>query len=139
MRIFVFKTCTSNAASGLLSYLYTVARNLRLECETPELKDSFRVESSLIVEDVIAFLLSLVPFLNAGTLTLIVDLGFQRLGFRITRREFRKEPMKSLFWALCLVFIGSVVAVIIQTRLSGLEPLLVLLILIVAYLALTQV
>ncbi len=92
----------------------------------------------MIVEDVIGFLLSLVPFLNAGTLTLIIDLGFERLGFKITRREFRKEPLKSLFWALCLVLTSSVVAVIIQTRLSGFEPLLVLIILFAAYLALTQ-
>jgi hypothetical protein len=90
------------------------------------------------VEDVIAFLLSLVPFLSAGIMTLIIDLGFQKLGFKITRREFKKEPVKSLFWALCLVFISSVVAVVIQTRLSGLEPTLVLVILFVAYLALTQ-
>ncbi len=92
----------------------------------------------MIVEDVIRFLLSLVPFLNAGTLTLIIDLGSERLGFKITRREFKKEPVKSLFWALCLVFVSSVVAVIIQTRLSGLEPLLVLIILFTVYLALTQ-
>jgi len=91
------------------------------------------------VEDVIGFLLSLVPFLNMGTLTLIIDLGFERLGFKITRREFKKEPLKSLFWALCLVLISSVIAVIIQTRLSGLEPLLVFIVLLSAYLALTQV
>jgi hypothetical protein len=92
----------------------------------------------LAVEDAIGFLLSLVPYLNAGTLTLVIDLGFERLGFKITRREFRKEPLKSLFWALCLVFISSVVAMIIQTRLSGLEPLLVLIVLFTIYLALTQ-
>ena len=92
----------------------------------------------MIDEDVIAFLLSLVPFLNAGTLTLIIDLGFERFGFKISRREFRKEPVKSLLWALCLVFVSSVVAVIIQTRLSGLEPILVLIVLFIVYLALTQ-
>ncbi len=92
----------------------------------------------MIVEDVLGFLLSLVPFLNAGTLALIIDLGFERLGFKIKRREFKKEPMKSLFWALGLVFVSSIVAVIIQTRLSGLEPLLVLIILFTVYLALTQ-
>jgi hypothetical protein len=92
----------------------------------------------LAVEDAIGFLLSLVPYLNAGTLTLVIDLGFERLGFKITRREFRKEPLKSLFWALCLVFISSVVAIIIHTRLSGLEPLLVLIVLFTIYLALTQ-
>ncbi len=92
----------------------------------------------MIVDDVIGFLLSLVPFLNAGTLTLIIDLGFERLGFKIARREFKKEPVKSLFWALCLVLTSSVVAVIIQTRLSGLEPLLVFVVLFSVYLALTQ-
>jgi hypothetical protein len=90
------------------------------------------------VEEIIGFLLSLVPFLNAGTLTLITDLGFERLGFKIAKREFKKEPLKSLFWALCLVFVSSVVAVIIQTRLSGLEPLLVFIVVFAVYLALTQ-
>jgi peptidoglycan/LPS O-acetylase OafA/YrhL len=90
------------------------------------------------VEDVTEFLLSLVPFLNAGTLALVIDLGFERLGFKITRREFKKEPLKSLIWALCLVFVSSVVALITQTRLSGLEPLFVLIILFAVYLALTQ-
>ena len=92
----------------------------------------------MTVEEAIAFLLNLVPYLNAGTLTLIIDLGFERLGFRITRREFKKEPLKSLFWALCLVFISSLIAIIIQTRLSGLEPLLALIVLFTVYLALTQ-
>lgn len=102
------------------------------------MKTSFRVGHSLILEDALGFLMSLVPFLNAGTLTLIIDLGFERLGFKITRREFKKEPVKSLFWALCLVLVSSIVAVIIQTRLSGLEPLLIFIILFATYLALTQ-
>ena len=101
-------------------------------------KVPFIGEWNMAVEDAIGFLLSLVPYLNAGTLTLIIDLGLERLGFKITRREFRREPLKSLFWALCLIFISSVIAVIIQTRLSGLEPTLVLLVLLTAYLALTR-
>ena len=90
------------------------------------------------VEDAVRFLLSLVPYLNAGTLTLIIDLGFERLRFKITRREFKKDPLKSLFWALGLVFMSSVIAAIIQTKLSGLEPVLILTILLTAYLALTR-
>ncbi len=90
------------------------------------------------MEEAIAFLLSLVPYLNAGTLTLIIDLGLERLGFKITRREFKREPMRSLFWALCLVLISGLITIAIQTRLSGLEPLLVLIILFAAYLAVTQ-
>jgi hypothetical protein len=92
----------------------------------------------MVTEEAIAFLMSLVPYLNAGTLTLIINLGFERLGLRITRRKFKKEPLKSLLWALCLVFVSSIVAIVIQTRLSGLEPLLVLLVLFATYLALTQ-
>ena len=92
----------------------------------------------MVVEEAVRFLLSLVPYLNAGTLTLIIDLGFERLGLTITRREFKKEPLKSLFWALCLVFISSVIAVIIQTRLSGLEPFLVFIALFMIYLGMTQ-
>lgn len=92
----------------------------------------------MVVEEAVAILLSLVPYLNAGTLTLIIDLGFERIGFKIARREFKKEPVKSLFWALCLIFLGSVVALIIQTRLSGLEPFLVFVALLMTYLAMTQ-
>jgi len=92
----------------------------------------------MAVEEAVAFLLSIVPYLNAGALTLTIDLGFERLGFKITRREFKKEPLKNLLWALCLIFISSVVAVIIQTRLTGLEPLFVFIILFAVYLALTQ-
>ncbi len=90
------------------------------------------------VEESISFLLSIVPFLNAGTLTLIVNLGFERAGFKVTKREFKKEPVKSLLWGIVFIFISSVVAVIIQTRLSGLEPFLVLLILFAIYLVMTQ-
>ena len=93
----------------------------------------------MVLEEVAGILLSLVPYLNAGTLTLIIDLGFERLGFKITRREFKKEPLKSLFRALCLVFISSIVAIIIQTRLSGLEPFLIFIALFTIYLAVTQV
>jgi len=92
-----------------------------------------------IAEDAIKLLLSLVPFLNAGTMTLIIDLAFGRLGFKIAKREFKRKPLKSLFWGLCLVFISSIVALIIQTRLSGLEPFLIFLIPFATYLALTQV
>ena len=92
----------------------------------------------MVMEEAVEILLSLVPYLNTGTLTMIIDLGFDRLGFKITKREFKKEPVKSLFWALCLVFISSIVAIIIQTRLSGFEPLVVFIALFTIYLAMTQ-
>lgn len=93
----------------------------------------------MIAEDITKLLLSLVPYLNAGTMALIIDLAFERLGFKIAKRQFKRKPLKSLFWGLCLVFIGSVVALIIQTRLSGLEPFIIFLVLFATYLALTQV
>jgi len=52
----------------------------------------------MTVEEIVRFLLSLVPYLNAGTITLIISIGLERLGFKITRREFKREPLKSLFW-----------------------------------------
>jgi len=94
---------------------------------------------TMIVEDIVKLLLGLVPYLNAGTMTLIIDLAFERLGFKIAKREFKRKPLSSLFWGVCLVFISSIVALIIQTRLSGLEPFLIFLILFATYLALTQV
>jgi hypothetical protein len=93
----------------------------------------------MTAEEAIRFLLSLVPYLNTDTLTLILNLGFERFGFKITKREFKKDPVKSFFWGLCLIFISSIVAIIIETRLTGLEPLLVFIILFIIYLAITQV
>jgi hypothetical protein len=93
---------------------------------------------STIVEDAGKLLLSLVPYLNAGIVTLIIDLAFERLGFKIAKREFKRKPLSSLFWGLCLILIGSIVALIIQTRLSGFEPFIIFLVLFAAYLALTQ-
>ena len=92
----------------------------------------------MTLEEVIAFLLSLVPYLNAGTITLTISIGLEKLGFKITRRDFKKAPVKSLFWGLCLIFLSSLVAIFVQTRLSGLEPFLVFIVLFVAYLVVTQ-
>jgi hypothetical protein len=94
---------------------------------------------STIGEDAWKLLLGLVPYLNAGIITLIIDLAFERLGFKIAKREFKKKPLSSLFWGLCLIFIGSLIALVIQTRLSGLEPFLFFVVLFAAYLALTRV
>ncbi len=90
-------------------------------------------------DGVIRFLLNLVLYLNAGTLTLIISLVFERLGIKISRRDFKRKPVTSLFLGLCLVFASGIVAIIIQTRLSGYEPLIAFLILFTAYVAMTQV
>ncbi len=92
----------------------------------------------MIWEDGFRLLLGLVPYLNTGTIALIIDLALGRLGFKIAKREFKRKPVSSLFWGLCLIFISSIAALIIQTRLSGLEPLAIFLILFVVYLVLTQ-
>jgi len=92
----------------------------------------------MAVEEAISFLLSLVPYLNAGAMSLIINIGFERLGFKITKREFKRKPLESLFLGLSLVFISSIVAVIIQSELSGLEPFLVFIVLFIAYFVMTQ-
>ncbi len=93
----------------------------------------------MTLNEVIRFLLNLVLYLNAGTLTLIISLAFERLGIKITKNDFKRKPVKSLLLGLCLVFASGIVAIIIQTRLSGYEPLIAFLILFTAYVAMTQV
>lgn len=96
-------------------------------------------DATMTVDQIIGFWLSLIPFLNAGTLTLIVSLGLERLGFRIAKREFKRKPLQSLFWSLGLILVSSFAAVVIQSRLVGFEPLAAFVILFIAYLVLTQV
>ena len=103
-------------------------------------KNSVEAKKTMALLDQIAsFLLGLVPYLNAGTLTLILSLGFERLGFKISKREFKRKPMQSLFWGLGLLLISSLVAVTLQSQLVGFEPLLAFFILFAVYLVLTQV
>lgn len=91
------------------------------------------------IEEAVGFLLNLVLYLNAGTLTLIISLAFERLGVKVTRGNFKRQPVKSLFLGLCLILASGIIAIIIQTRLSGYEPLVAFLILFTAYVALAQV
>ncbi len=112
---------------------------IRYDLSNGKTKDQCSKGMEMIVEEIVGFILSLVPYLNVGTLTLIINLGFERFGLKITKREFKKEPLKSLFWGLCLIFNSSFVAIIIQTRLSGFEPFLALIILFIIYMAVNQV
>jgi len=91
------------------------------------------------LDEVVEFVLGLVPFLNAGTLTLIVSLGFDRLGFKVSRREFRRKPLRSLLYGLALILIGGFLAVIVKSSLSGFAPLLAFFALFSVYLVMTQV
>jgi hypothetical protein len=93
----------------------------------------------MAVSDVLSVILSLIPYLNMGIVTLITSLVLDRVGFRITKREFRKQPVRNLFLGLGLVVVSSIVALIIQMELSGFQPLLAFIILFAAYIALTQV
>jgi len=93
----------------------------------------------MAVSDVLSVILSLVPYLNMGIVTLITSLVLDRVGFKITKREFKKQPMRKLFLGLGLVLVSSIIALIIQTELSGFQPLFAFIILFVSYIALTQV
>jgi len=92
----------------------------------------------LAMAEVTPFILSWIPYLNTGVITLLIDIAIERLGFKITRRRFKKEPVKSLFWGLCLIVLSSLCALIIQSNLSGFEPLVAFFILFTIYLVLTQ-
>jgi len=85
-----------------------------------------------------SFVLSWIPYLNMGLITLVADIVLERLGFKITRRKLKKEPVKSLFWGLCLIVLSSLSALIIQSNLSGFEPLIAFFTLFIIYLVLTQ-
>jgi hypothetical protein len=93
----------------------------------------------MAVSDILSVILSLIPYLNMGIVTLITSLVLDRAGFKITKREFRKQPVRNLFLGMGLVVVSSIVALIIQTELSGFQPLFAFIILFVSYIALTQV
>jgi hypothetical protein len=90
----------------------------------------------MIVDELVSFVFNLVPYLNTGVLVLSINLGLDRLGFKITKREYKRRPLHSLFLGLCLIFISGLIAVIIQSQLSGLEPLAVFALLLVVFLVL---
>lgn len=90
------------------------------------------------IEEVISFLTDLLPFLNTGIVVLIIGQGFEKLGLKITRKDYRKKPFGSLLWGLLLITISSLVSILIQTQLSGLQPLVALIVLLGIYLAFTQ-
>jgi hypothetical protein len=93
----------------------------------------------MMIEEVVSFAMSLVPFLNTGVLVLSINLALDRLGFKITKREYKRKPLRSLFLGLCLIFISSLISIIIQSELAGYQPLMVFAFLLVAFLALTAI
>ncbi len=94
---------------------------------------------SMAVSDVLSVVMSLIPYLNTGIVTLITSLVLDRVGFKITKKEFRKQPVRNLFLGLGLVIVSSIIALLIQTELSGFQPIFAFIVLFVSYIALTQV
>ncbi len=93
----------------------------------------------MAVSDILPVVLSLIPYLNTGIITLITSLILERVGFKIKKKEFRKQPVRNLFLGLCLVVVSSIIALIIQTQLSGFQPIFAFIILFLSYFVLTQV
>lgn len=90
------------------------------------------------IDQVISFLLNLLPYLNTGIIVLIIGLGQEKLGFNLSRKDFKKKPFKSLLWGLLLIVISGLISLLIQTQMSGLQPLIAFIILLGIYLAFTQ-
>jgi hypothetical protein len=90
------------------------------------------------IEEVVSFLMNLLPYLNTGMLVLIIGLGQEKLGFRIARKEYKRKPFESLLWGLLLIIISGLISLVIQTQMSGLQPLVAFIILLGIYLAFTQ-
>jgi len=42
----------------------------------------------MIIEEMISFVMNLVPYLNTGVLVLNINLGRERLGFKIKKRDY---------------------------------------------------
>jgi len=42
----------------------------------------------MIIEEMISFVMNLVPYLNTGVLVLNITLGLERLGFKIKKRDY---------------------------------------------------
>jgi len=90
------------------------------------------------IEEVVSFLMNLLPYLNTGMLVLIIGLGQEKLGFRIARKEYKRKPFESLLWGLLLIIISGLISLVIQTQMSGLQPLVAFIILLGIYLSFTQ-
>lgn len=93
----------------------------------------------MLIEEIISFLTNLLPFLNTGIIILIIGLSLEKLGFKITRKEYKRKPFESLLMGLFLIVVSSLISLLIQTQMSGLQPLVAFIILLGIYLTFTQV
>ncbi len=91
------------------------------------------------IEEITSFLTNWLPFLNTGVIILSIGLGMEKLGLKITRKDYRRKPFESLLWGIFLIVVSSLISFFIQTQMSGLQPLVAFVILLGIYLTFTQV
>jgi xanthine/uracil permease len=91
------------------------------------------------IEEITSFLMNLLPFLNTGIIILIIGLGLEKLGFKITKKEYKRKPFESLLWGIFIIIVSSLISLFIQTQMSGLQPFVAFIILLGIYLTFTQV
>jgi drug/metabolite transporter (DMT)-like permease len=86
------------------------------------------------ISEIVSFLITLLPFLNAGLVILIIDLSLRELfGLEISKKEFTRQPIQSLVLGLGLIFISNVAYLLLQTWSSQFSPLVLSFLLIVIY------
>jgi hypothetical protein len=100
------------------------------------LKKHVIVGLGMIIEETVSFAMNLVPLLNTGVLVLNINVALDRLGVKITKREYKRKPFRSLFLGLCLILVSSLISIIIQSELAGYQPLMIFAFLLVVFLAL---
>jgi hypothetical protein len=71
--------------------------------------------------DIISFIVSLVPFLNAGLIILIIDLLLRCSGFEISKKEFTRHPIWSLLFGLGLILLSYLINLLVQGWLSQMQ------------------
>jgi xanthine/uracil permease len=91
------------------------------------------------IGEIISFLMNLLPYLNTGVIILIIGLGLEKLGLKVTKREYKRKPFESLLLGFFLIVTSSLISLLIQTQMSGLQPLVAFIILLGIYLTFTQV
>jgi len=90
------------------------------------------------IEEISSFLVNLLPYLNTCIIVLVIGLGLEKLGLKITRKEYKRKPFESLLWGLLLIVTSSLISSVIQTHMSGAQPLVAFIVLLGIYLTFTQ-
>lgn len=93
----------------------------------------------MTITDIISFLTNWLPYLNTGIIILVIGLGLEKLGFKITKKEYKRKPLESLLLGLALTILSSLISLFIQTQMSGFQPLIAFIVLLGMYLTFTQI